>query len=385
MIKYSIFVPTYNRQNLVEKTLDSIFMQSYQNYEVLLYDNGSNPSVASTVERYNDHRLLYQRREQNINVCDLAEESLDIMSGTHFLFLADDDLLVPQALQIVTDVFLTVADIESLQVGFLYFNNNINYIYSSRNILDTFTGKLEVYDARELAYYHFSSWGLGPGNNDYKAPRMVHSSGNFIAKTLIDRTRCKQKELFIKPIGDIGYVGTLLNAEKTYYLDLPLALIGEGHPRDMDGALRGQRHRWNSGLKYLDNTPLKSASFVNMCIESQLKVLYRNGADKLFDSRIRPSFFCRHLWSVINDSPWSLITLKDFIVGIWFFFISICQFSFHLLNIKTAKLIIDKHLLSFFKVKKMQSHRSGGDIGFKNIDELLKWIQTNSVLDRYIG
>jgi hypothetical protein len=215
---------------------------------------------------------------------------------------------------------------------------------------------------------------------------MAHSSGTFITKALVDRTRRKQRELFISPIGDIGYVGTLLNTENIYYLDLPLAVIGEGHPRDMDGALRGQRHRWDRFLKYLDNTPLKSASFVNMCVESQLKVLYRNSAEELYDSRLRPSFFYQHLKSVISDSPWTFGTIKDLVACVSHLIVSICRFPSYIFNKNTVKLIYEDSVLTLSKGRgDLAPHGEGCDLRFKNIDEFTKWIRFNSVLDSYIG
>lgn len=119
--KFSIYLPTYNRHELVARTLESLSNQTYANFEVLLYDNGSDEPVKELVESYMDKRFIYTRLEKNQHTSDLAEDSLNRMSGTHFLFLADDDVLVPRALEIVAKVFHQHG-VDILQTGYALFN-----------------------------------------------------------------------------------------------------------------------------------------------------------------------------------------------------------------------------------------------------------------------
>lgn len=309
MIKFSIFLPTYNRQILVVKTVESLLAQTYSNFEILLYDNGSHPSVMKTIEAYRDTRIKYTRYEENQNINDLAEDALDKMSGSYFLFLADDDVLVPSALEVAKDL-LSKKEVDFLQVGFTHFNHIEQVCNLSKANLQLFTGKLDIFDSKEMAFHFINAWGIGTLKN-YRAPRESHSSGIFISRELIERTRMRQGELFIKPFGDIGYVGALLNTDKCYYLDLPLAIIGETPVREMNGAKPGQRQKWNKEIKYLEHSPLKGASFVNMGADAHLKVLFRNHLNGNYDSRLRPDFYFRHLKQVLSDSPWTYITLKD--------------------------------------------------------------------------
>ena len=40
-MKFSIIVPVYNTKDYIEKCLDSIFNQTYSNYEVIIVNDGS--------------------------------------------------------------------------------------------------------------------------------------------------------------------------------------------------------------------------------------------------------------------------------------------------------------------------------------------------------
>ena len=308
-VKFSIYLPTYNRNELLVKTIDSLVAQTYGNFELFLYDNGSVQPAKEIVNSYHDERIVYTRFEENQNTCDLAEDAINRMSGSHFLFLADDDVLVPSALSIVANI-INQHKIEILQTGFALFSHIHRTVDLTKVKINCFNGKLEELDAQEAALHYCNGWGIGRKRR-YRAPKMAHSSGIFIEKSLIEKTRNCQGELFIKPFGDIGYVGALLHAEKCHYLDLPLAIVGETQVREMNGAMPGQRHKWVKEIQYLEYSPLNAASFQNMGTDAHLKVLLRNNWGNRYDYRLRPHFYIRHLKQVMSDSPWTAQTLKD--------------------------------------------------------------------------
>ena len=324
MIKFSIFLLTYNRHELVVKTLNSLIAQTYTNFEVLLYDNGSSPSVKYIIDAYQDNRIIYKRYEKNQNSNDVAEDSLNNMSGSHFIFLADDDVLVPNALNIVNDLFCS-QEIDILQVGVVNFNHTTLICDLSKINLHQFTGKLDISDSVEAAFHFCNVWGIGPIKN-YKGPRTCHPSGFFISREMIKKTRQSQAELFLKPFGDVGYVGALLNTDKYHYLDLPLAIIGEAQIRETNGDKPGQRHKWNKDVEFLEHSPLKGVSFTNMATDVHLKALHRNNWHEKYDCRLRPDFYFRHLKQVLSDSPWTYITLRDALEVIPYAFRSVLNF-----------------------------------------------------------
>jgi glycosyltransferase involved in cell wall biosynthesis len=382
MIKFSIFLPTYNRHNLLQKALFSLFAQTYKNFEVLLYDNGSEPPV-DYIEQYGDNRLRYFRQNVNTNVNDLGEDSIRNMSGTHFLFLGDDDVLIPDTLRIVADLLEYNNQIDILQTGFFRFNHDTNKVCDFENQINSFTSNLEIFDSEEAAYFFINSWGIGPATT-YKAPRMAHSSGIFISKKLIDKTRKLQGELFVKPFGDIGYVGAILNTNNLYYLDLPLAVIGETKIREMNGSKPGQRQKWNKEVKYLEYTPIKGASFMNMGADAHLKVIYRNTVDKKYDSRLRPYFYFKHLEQVLSDNPWTKKTITDAIECLPYLLWSTVQFPSHKQNAKQF-LNLCKSLFSKTKghsiSNRLSKHDNPGkainEIYFLDITHFAEWIAYN--------
>lgn len=381
-IKFSILVPTYNRHDLVKKTIKSLLMQTYKDFEILVCDHGSTPPVDNIVKMFNDSRIKYFRYDENMHFCDLGEDSLNNISGSYFLFLADDDALVPSALEIVAGIIKKYR-IDSLGVGLAHFDHttcqNIN-----KYELTEYSGKLQEFAGYEVGLHCCNTWGIGAKHN-YKAPKVVHSSGLFFSKRIIDITRNKQRELFIKPFGDIGYVGVFFNVEKTYYLDLPLAVIGTAPIREMDGAILGRRNKWDKEVQWLEHTPIKGSSFTNMGADGHLKVLFRNDIHKKYDFTLRPTFYMYHLLYVVSDRPWTKTTLRDIAECIPHLIRSCSKFQCRIVSVldnseKLFKLInksIHRNLINKIFMKNSSSGKK-----FNDINDFALYVDDNFVKPR---
>ena len=52
MIKFSIIIPAYNVENYIEECLNSIIKQKFDNYEIILIDDGSTDNTRGICEKY---------------------------------------------------------------------------------------------------------------------------------------------------------------------------------------------------------------------------------------------------------------------------------------------------------------------------------------------
>ena len=57
MIKFSIVIPLYNKENYIEKTLQSVFNQSYSNYEVIIVNDGSTDKSIDVVNQFSNENI----------------------------------------------------------------------------------------------------------------------------------------------------------------------------------------------------------------------------------------------------------------------------------------------------------------------------------------
>jgi len=101
-MKFSIITPTYNRAHTIERAIDSILKQSYQNFEMIIIDDGSTDNTQEIVEKYLDDpriRFLGLNKNGGVNVArniGLTNVSKD---SDWITFLDSDDEFFPDALE----------------------------------------------------------------------------------------------------------------------------------------------------------------------------------------------------------------------------------------------------------------------------------------------
>ena len=97
----SVIVPCYNGERFLKQALQSVYAQTYEDYEVIVVDDGSNDgkSVQSIVESIDDPRFKYLRKK-NGGVASAVNFGISNSSGRYICWLSDDDLFKPEKLNI---------------------------------------------------------------------------------------------------------------------------------------------------------------------------------------------------------------------------------------------------------------------------------------------
>lgn len=111
-ITFSIIIPTYNRAHLILKTLNSVFNQTYNNYEIIIVDNGSVDNtleILSPLELENKIKIIRNPVNQERSV----SRNLGMVAATgKFLTLLDsDDLMYEDNLKNAYEFILSSPEI----------------------------------------------------------------------------------------------------------------------------------------------------------------------------------------------------------------------------------------------------------------------------------
>ena len=97
----SIIVPAYNKQDSISETLQSIFAQSYNNFEIIVVDDGSTDSTKELIETYNeDITYIYQ---ENQGQGAARNQGIKVAQGDYIVFLDADDYWELEFLQTCYD------------------------------------------------------------------------------------------------------------------------------------------------------------------------------------------------------------------------------------------------------------------------------------------
>ena len=93
----SVVIPTYNRRHLIEEALDSVFTQTFTDYEVILVDDGSTDGTEAFVRKKYGDCLRYVRQE-NQGISGARNTGIANASGKYVAFLDSDDKWLPEKL-----------------------------------------------------------------------------------------------------------------------------------------------------------------------------------------------------------------------------------------------------------------------------------------------
>lgn len=88
--KISIIIPAYNREDTIHFALDSLLRQTFQDFEVIIIDDGSTDNTAKIVEMYKRSNFKYIYQE-NSGVSVARNKGIDLASGEVICFLDSDD------------------------------------------------------------------------------------------------------------------------------------------------------------------------------------------------------------------------------------------------------------------------------------------------------
>jgi len=99
----SIIIPTYNRAHLIGETLDSIIAQTYQNWECIVVDDGSDDDTEEVMKSYiqNDNRIYYYHRpEEHLPGGNGARNfGFEKSTGEYIQWFDSDDLMEPNSIK----------------------------------------------------------------------------------------------------------------------------------------------------------------------------------------------------------------------------------------------------------------------------------------------
>jgi glycosyltransferase involved in cell wall biosynthesis len=133
-VKVSIIIPTYNRAHIIAETLDSIFTQTYQNWECIVVDDGSTDHTEAIINKYlsKDNRFKFYYRPDNhlkgANAC--RNLGLEKSKGEYVMFLDSDDICESFCLEERASIVVDDLSIDLLVRDTAYFIENVKQSFS---------------------------------------------------------------------------------------------------------------------------------------------------------------------------------------------------------------------------------------------------------------
>ena len=90
MAYFSIIIPLYNKEVFIEKTLQSVLNQTFNDYEIIIVNDGSNDASLEKIKRFTDSRIkIFHQNNQGVSVA--RNKGMKMAEGEYFCFLDADD------------------------------------------------------------------------------------------------------------------------------------------------------------------------------------------------------------------------------------------------------------------------------------------------------
>ncbi|MCG2739675.1 MAG: glycosyltransferase [Syntrophaceae bacterium] len=117
----SVVIPTFNRSGFIIEAIESVYAQTFGDFDVIVVDDGSNDGTAEIVsEKFPLIEVIIQK---NRGVSAARNVGINHSKGKYIAFLDSDDLWLPEKLQAQVDFFRENPDISICQTEELWIRN----------------------------------------------------------------------------------------------------------------------------------------------------------------------------------------------------------------------------------------------------------------------
>ena len=204
----SVVLPTYNRAHTLNRAIDSVIKQTYNNWELIIVDNNSTDDTESLINNYNHQKIKFYRINNNGIIAKSRNFGIKKAKGDYIAFLDSDDWWYLKKLEIVMRYFD--------QADFVYHDLDIYTKTGKRFILYSRWRKL-----KKPVFNNLMVKGSGIGNLTV-----------VVKKSIIDKVGCLSEENSLIAIEDLDlWIKISLITDKFHFIPKKLgaAWLGGGN------------------------------------------------------------------------------------------------------------------------------------------------------------
>ena len=119
----SVIIPTYNRSHFVSQAIESVLKQTFRDFEIIVVDDGSSDDTATVCAEYPEKvRYIYQKNQGR---AEARNTGMRESRSKYLAFLDDDDIFLPDHLQLQVDYLETNPDVGMVYGTYVRVDENL--------------------------------------------------------------------------------------------------------------------------------------------------------------------------------------------------------------------------------------------------------------------
>lgn len=172
MPKFSIIVPVYNVEKYIKKCLDSIFNQSFKDFEVIVVNDGTKDNSMDIVKKY-DVKVINQ---ENSGLSEARNTGVKSAKGEYIIFLDSDDFIEKDLLKEINDSLKNKPDVVRFQIQD-YKDGKVTNKYNE----EPFKNLDGVEALKKITNYHYveNAWAYAIKRSYYEKEKFSFKKGTY--------------------------------------------------------------------------------------------------------------------------------------------------------------------------------------------------------------
>jgi glycosyltransferase involved in cell wall biosynthesis len=99
MPRVSVIIPSFNHDKYIAETIGSVLRQTYQDFEIVITDDGSTDNTVEVVKSFHDPRIRWFAFPKNRGACIAANHCVEQSRGEYIAMLSSDDIFIEEKLE----------------------------------------------------------------------------------------------------------------------------------------------------------------------------------------------------------------------------------------------------------------------------------------------
>lgn len=237
-MKYSIIVPAYNTEKYIDKCLNSIFSNTYKNFEVIIVNDGSTDKTENIINKYiKKYDNIIYIKQKNMGLSMARNNGIKKATGDYLLFIDSDDYVEENLLE---NINKNIGDLDVLryQLNIVYSNKIVpcnEKEFDVTNGIDAFE-KIIMYKIIEMSALYVVNRKYYVDNNFEFEKNVYHEDYGLLPLVIASAKK-------VKSINYLGY----------NYVQRDGSIMSSNDTNKMKKKMDDMLFLFTKGIKYLDN------------------------------------------------------------------------------------------------------------------------------------